>query len=381
MANPEHLKILKKGVGMWNRWREENRKVLPDLRGIELIGMTLTQADLRDVELRSANLAAADLNHADLRRADLRHTDLSGAQLCATDLRGANLTAVGLGRANLFKANLGNAELVSANLSAANFNGADLSNANFMDSQMYLTNINDVDLRQPEGLDSILHRGPSSIGVDTLRRSLGQIPESFLKECGLSSWEIEAAKFYNPDLSEAERIDIAYEIVRIQSESAVQISPLFLSYSHADGAFVEAIEDKLNAKGIRFWRDVHDMKAGRIEKQIDRAMRLNPTVLLVLSEHSVESDWVEWEASKARELERQYRKESTPRDVLCPVALDEAWKTCDWEGPLRRQIEKYFVLDFSAWEERETFDRQFGRLAEGLGLFYPGQKGGNHGQP
>ncbi len=123
------------------------------------------------------------------------------------------------------------------------------------------------------------------------------------------------------------------------------------------------------------------MKAGRIEKQIDRAMRLNPTVLLVLSVHSVESDWVEWEASKARELERQYRNEVKPRDILCPVALDDAWKSCDWPGPLRRQIEKYFILDFSAWREQETFDRQFERLIEGLGLFYPGETSeGDHGK-
>jgi hypothetical protein len=32
MANPEHLKILKKGVEVWNEWREVNRSVYsPDL--------------------------------------------------------------------------------------------------------------------------------------------------------------------------------------------------------------------------------------------------------------------------------------------------------------------------------------------------------------
>ena len=34
-----------------------------------------------------------------------------------------------------------------------------------------------------------------------------------------------------------------------------------------------------------------------------RALRLNPTVLLVLSAASVKSDWVAWEVKKARELE------------------------------------------------------------------------------
>ena len=32
MANPEHLEILKQGVDVWNRWREENPEVKPDLK-------------------------------------------------------------------------------------------------------------------------------------------------------------------------------------------------------------------------------------------------------------------------------------------------------------------------------------------------------------
>ena len=107
------------------------------------------------------------------------------------------------------------------------------------------------------------------------------------------------------------------------------------------------------------------MKAGRLETQIDRAIRFNPTVLLVLSEHSVESDWVEWEVRKARELEKELK-----RDVLCPVALDAAWKSCPWPGRLRAQIEEYNILDFSAWRDAASFERQFGKLLDGLKLFY-----------
>jgi hypothetical protein len=33
MANPEHLKILKKGVEAWNKWRKENPDIQPDLTG------------------------------------------------------------------------------------------------------------------------------------------------------------------------------------------------------------------------------------------------------------------------------------------------------------------------------------------------------------
>lgn len=56
---------------------------------------------------------------------------------------------------------------------------------------------------------------------------------------------------------------------------------------------------------------MHHATAGRLEKQIDHAIRHNLIVLVVLSENSVKSDWVEHEAHTARELEKE-----TGRDVL-----------------------------------------------------------------
>jgi hypothetical protein len=118
-------------------------------------------------------------------------------------------------------------------------------------------------------------------------------------------------------------------------------------------------------KGIRFWRDVHHATSGRLEKQIDRAIRLNPTVLLVLSTHSVQSDWVEHEARLACQLEKELG-----RDIICPVALDDSWKMCHWPARLREQIMEYNILDFSKWEDEAFFGRMFTKLIDGLDLFY-----------
>jgi uncharacterized protein YjbI with pentapeptide repeats len=393
--NEEHLKILRQGVEAWNAWRMEHPEIKPDLKRAallpaELRGANLQTADLRGANFRGADLSGADLQEADLqeadfqgtylrnavfrraflRRADLR-ADLQGANLQGADLQGADLRGAHLRAANLRRSNLRGVNLRRANLQRADLKRADLKDVDFQEAGLGSTELGDVDLSVANGLERAWHAGPSTVGTNTLAKSLGRIPVAFLRGCGLSDWEIEAAHLYDPHLTEAERIDITYEIVRIQGESPIQINPLFVSYSHADAAFVEALEGQLNAKHIRFWRDVHDMKAGRIEKQIDRAMRLNPTVLLVLSENSVESDWVEWEVSQARELEKELK-----RDVLCPVALDEAWKNCDWPGPLRRQVEKYFILDFSAWDEQKTFEKQFDKLVKGLGISYRGRRPG-----
>ena len=249
----------------------------------------------------------------------------------------------------------------------ANLSNAVLRGANLSGSVIEATVFSDIDLRTTLGLEKVEHLGPSTIGTDTLQLSQGKIPEVFLRGCGLSDWEIETAKLYNPNLSNEEINDIQYKIYDLRATRAIQISPLFISYSHSDNEFVDRMEVQLNKKGIRFWRDVHDMKAGRMETQIDRAIRQNPTMLLILSEHSLASDWVEYEVHTARGLEKEMS-----RDVLCPVALDDSWKSSRWPERLIEQITEYNILDFSEWQDDAKFDNIFHRLIDGLELFYKG---------
>jgi len=192
----------------------------------------------------------------------------------------------------------------------------------------------------------------------------GRIPDVFLRGCGLSDWEIENAKLYNPDLSSNEVAEIQYRVFDRRVSGVIQISPVFISYSHADGGFVDVIGKQFDQAGVRYWRDVKDATSGRLDKVIDRGISLNPTVLLVLSKHAVESEWVEFEVDKAVEHSRRHS-----RDVLCPVALDAAWLESDrMSGQLRTQIKKYVVLDFSQWTDAARFAAQFRKLCDGLGL-------------
>ena len=60
--NQEHYDILKnQGVMAWNKWRDENPDIKPDLRGADLSG-----ADIRNVNLMGANLSGAKLRDARL---------------------------------------------------------------------------------------------------------------------------------------------------------------------------------------------------------------------------------------------------------------------------------------------------------------------------
>ncbi len=357
MANEEQLSILKQGVDVWNEWRKENLHIQIDL----------SEANLKDALFSRVNLRKALLLQSDLSNASLVFADLSNAILVNANLSGSDLTLSNLTKANLKDANLKNANLISANLNSAYLAGSNFSNVVVED-----TIFGNVDLSETLGLVDISHDAPSTIGTDTILLSKGKIPEVFLKGCGLNDWEIEMVKLYNPELSNNERNKILYKIYDLQASQAIQVSPLFISYSHGDSSFVNKIEKALNNKGIRYWRDTHDMKAGRIETQIDRAISQNRTVLLVLSENSIKSDWVEHEVRTARGLEKDMG-----RDVLCPVALDDSWKSSLWPKRVMEQIMEYNILDFSAWEDEDKFEDMFRRLIDGLELFY---KDKSHGE-
>jgi hypothetical protein len=227
------------------------------------------------------------------------------------------------------------------------------------------TTFGENNLDQVSGLETVSHSGPSPISVQTLSRSKGNIPRRFLVGCGLSDWQIENVKLFNPYLSNEEVTNIQYRIHDLRVHQAIQIKPLFISYSHSDTAFFNHLETHFNKQGIRYWRDTHHATAGKLEKQIDRAISLNDIVLLVLSEHSTNSDWVEHEARKAREKEKQ-----TGNDALCPIALDDSWKMCRWPERLREQIREYNILDFSQWQDQSQFDKVLARLIDGLAIFY-----------
>src|SRR5262245_44963800 len=73
-----------------------------------------------------------------------------------------------------------NFDLLGADLGRADLRGADLSKADCL-----WTIFADVDLSEVKGLESINHRAPSEIGIVTLFRSKGKIPDTFLRGCGL----------------------------------------------------------------------------------------------------------------------------------------------------------------------------------------------------
>jgi uncharacterized protein YjbI with pentapeptide repeats len=389
MANPEHLAILKQGVEQWNRWRAERPDVLPDLSGAELIrsglrkanfsntnlqaakleGADLSDANLRESSLRVATMCVANLYHADLGAADLFGADLTGARLVIARLDDAFLTNAELREASLIQAKLKRAklegallefanfklaELESANLEGANlgwtdFSRANLDGADFNKAQASNTIFADVDLSTAKGLETVQHFGPSTVGIDTVYKSGGKIPEIFLRGCGV------------PDEF------IAY--IGSMVGRPIEYYSCFISYSTRDQEFAERLHADLQAKGVRCWFAPHDIQSGKkIHEQIDEAIRLHDRLLLILSEHSMNSEWVKTELAKARK-----RETTEGKRVLFPVRLVGIERLRDWEcfdgdtgKDSAREIREYFIPDFSQWKEHDSYRVGLGRLVSDL---------------
>jgi uncharacterized membrane-anchored protein YjiN (DUF445 family) len=97
----------------------------------------------------------------------------------------------------------------------------------------------------------------------------------------------------------------------------------------------------------------------KILDEIDAAIRLRDRVLLILSEYSIHSDWVEDEVTAGFEEERK-----RGQIVLFPVRLDEAVMNTKeaWAAKLRARL----IGDFQHWKDHDAYKRSFERVLRDL---------------
>jgi len=235
MANPEHVNILKRGAQAWNRWRKDNPGVRADLTGVELDG---------------AELDWAELGLADLRLANLRFANLDGA--------------------NLGGAHLDGAQLGFAHLTDARLTGADLGNSDFTNAFVGFTAFGDNDLSTVQGLETVPHFGPSTIGVHTIYKSKGNIPEAFLRGAGVPE-----------DF-------IVY--MKSLAGNPIEFYSCFISYSSQDDDFARRLHADLRENGVRCWFAPEDLKIGdRFRTRIDESIHVYDKLMVILTEHSIAS--------------------------------------------------------------------------------------------
>lgn len=264
--------------------------------------------------------------------------DFYGADLREVILHEASLTRTDLHEADLRKAKLGRAVLTGTNLS-----GANLAEADFSGCIMENTEFGDVDLSQSKGLESVRHRGPSTIGIDTIYRSGGNIPEAFLRGAGVPE----------PFIANMKSL--------VAAMSPVEFYSCFISYSSRDQEFAERLHADLRGKNVRCWFAPEDLKIGdRLRPSFDEAIRVHDKLMVLLSKNSVSSPWVEKEVETAFEKERLQN-----RTVLFPIRLDDAVMETNeaWAADIRRGRH---IGDFRDWKDHDSYKKAFERLLRDL---------------
>jgi TIR domain/Pentapeptide repeats (8 copies) len=344
MPNDKHLKVLKKGVATWNAWRLEDPDTTPDLAGADLDHSKLSganfcrtileRANLRFADLRGANLGGANLNEAMLYHSILNKTDLTSAHLGGSDLSEANLTA---------------ANLSGANLRLANLSAAKLSATDFRQARIGWTIFAENDLSAAIGLEDVIHTGPSTIGLDTLFKSRGRIPEAFLRGAGVPE----------------DFITFVPSLVG----RPLEFYSSFISHSHLDGEFARRLHSRMRDEKLRVWYAPEDMQGGKkLHEEIFRAIQIHDKLLLVLSEHSMKSEWVMTEIRRARKVEREENRRKLFPIRLVDFDTIQKWECFDADSgkDLAVELREYYIPDFSNWKNHDVFEVEFAKLLRDL---------------
>ncbi|RJX30625.1 MAG: toll/interleukin-1 receptor domain-containing protein [Desulfarculus sp.] len=146
------------------------------------------------------------------------------------------------------------------------------------------------------------------------------------------------------------------------TDQPIQFYSCFISYSSKDDDFACRLHADLQSNKVRVWFAPEDMKIGdKIWDRLDRTIRIHDKLLLILSEHSIDSDWVEKEVETAFEKERQ----NPGKTVLFPIRLDGAVMETNkaWAADIRRTRH---IGDFTNWKNHDSYKKAFDRLLRDL---------------
>ncbi len=143
----------------------------------------------------------------------------------------------------------------------------------------------------------------------------------------------------------------------------------FISYSHQDEEFCKVLHQQLLDHGVKVWFAPEAMRPGhKVHEQINAALGAYDRLLIVLSEASLASDWVDHELHRARRRETKDRMR-----MLYPVRLVSMNRLKEWElfdadtgRDTAREIREYYIPDFSGWKDPAVLETAIDQLLDGL---------------
>ena len=204
------------------------------------------------------------------------------------------------------------------------------------------TNFTNVDLSTTKGLEAVKHDGPSSVGIDTIYRSQGKIPESFLKDAGVPYTFV--------------------EYMRSLVSHPIQYFTCFISHSRKDQRFCDRLNTDLRNNNVRSWYFPEDATWGKtVWGEIDHNIKGYDKLVVVCSEHSLQSGPV------LREIERALQREDREgKHILFPLRIDN-YLFEQWEYERKADVLSKVIGDFRGWNRNtEKYKKAFQKFLKAL---------------
>jgi hypothetical protein len=171
------------------------------------------------------------------------------------------------------------------------------------------------------------------------------------------------------------RLRVGLRILASMSRATVQLPAIefyscFISHSSIDCQLAALLDSDLRHVGVKSWYAPEDLRIGdEFRLQIDKSIRLHDKLLLILSEASINSEWVTSEVEAALDQE-SVRKRGDPElqgntTVIFPISIDDAIFRAiqGWAALIRRTRH---VGDFRDWRDPTKYKKAFARLLRDL---------------
>ncbi len=133
---------------IFNRWRQDNHQI-----NLSLTNANLENIDLSNGNFKGFNLSGANLKNANLSGCNLEKVNLENAKLTNCNLSNSNLKLAKLINANLINCNLSNSILCFSYLNNSNLTNADLRGVNLIGVMLNRANLTGIKINNQTKID------------------------------------------------------------------------------------------------------------------------------------------------------------------------------------------------------------------------------------
>ena len=288
-------------------------------------------------------MRAVRLGFTDLRGADLIGCDAGKAEFTGANMSDTNCYVAAFWESNLTETDLSNADMRVVNLRSAKLIHTVLHKTRLQEASIGGTVFAGIDFTGAIGLSEIEYWKPCYIDIDTLYQSKGDIPETFLRGCGI------------PETM------IAYVKSIVNGSKPFEFYKVFMSFSSQDTDFADRLFRALDEKGISCWKYDREQHLGHdVYDNIDTGLKTSDLVVFVSSKSSWESRYVIEEVKYALS-----REQKTNTRILIPVTIDD--RLSDADSFLMDIISRKIYANFNGWENNaDIFEKGVAHLVSAL---------------